>query len=70
MLKIFCGYGLEDLETCHELDICHYMHESDVIKLCEDFLNDIQPFGDDVISIKTNGTNVKSFIEMKTSKSI
>lgn len=37
MLEIFCGYELEDLETSHELNIHHYMHESDVIKLCEDF---------------------------------
>ena len=54
MLKIFCGYGLEHVETSHELDLHHYMHDQDVIKYCEDFLNDIQLFGDDVISVKTN----------------
>ena len=54
MLKIFCGYGLEDLETSHELNIHHYMHEYDVIKLCEDFLNELQPFSDEIISVKTN----------------
>ena len=54
MLKIFCGYGLEDLETSHELNIHHYMHEHDVIKYCEDFLNELQLFDDEIISVKTN----------------
>ena len=54
MLKIFCGYNLEHVETSHELNLHHYMHDKDVVKLCEDFLNNFQPFGNETISIKTN----------------
>ena len=54
MLKIFCGYGLENIETSNELNLHHYMPDTDVVKLCEDFLNNLQPFGNETISIKTN----------------